>query len=1125
LVAPVLLLAAVLASALLLAALGPPAAAQAPVRGYYRFPTVHGDQVAFTSEGDLWVVPLAGGEARRLTSHEGQEYFAQFSPDGRWLAFTGVYEGNDDVYVMPAEGGVPTRLTFHPDPDIVVTWTRDSKQVVFRSSRDNGLGDARLWVVPVAGGDEKRLLPVTAGEATLSPDGKRIAFVREFLEARNWKRYMGGRQQDIWVGDLDKKQFTKVTDWGGKDAMPMWMDDGSIVFMSDRDGVVNLWRMQPDGSHVEQLTFHDDYDVRFPSSDGRRVVYQIGGDLWTWSPTEKPHAIAVTLPSDRAYTRVKRVEGLKFVNGWDLSPDGGRLAFTARGEVFAVTTDKEGGRIANLSRTAAREWAPVWSPDGKSVLTLSDRSGEMELVELAADGKGEGHALTSDGKGYRYTPRYSPDGKKVAFADKFMDLWVLDLATRKPTRVAHGIYEEPRDFAWSPDSRWIAYSDLLTNLNHQVHVWDSRTDASQAVTDSFWNSLDVAWDPDGRYLFFVSDRTFDPVTAAPDLVANYINVSKPFLVSLRAGKRSPFEPPVEEAAAAEKEEKAGAGEKAAGAKAAAGAKGAAGEKGEKAEKKAALKDVAIDFAGIRERAVEFPVEPGNYFGVWATADRVFYLTAPTEGLLEGGGDTPEERPRNTLHAFAWKDKKDKVLIEGINDYVVSQDQKKLAVRVKDQFTVTAADADEVTAGKEKVKIEDFRVEVDPKAEWQQMFDEAWRLERDFMYAPNLHGVDWAAMRTKYGRLVPRVATREELSDLFSDMLGELSVSHEYVIGGELRDVKRYRVGALGADFERDAASGLYRVAHVCAGDTWTAGESSPLARPGVDVKVGDYLIAVDNEPLRAGENLYARFQDKAGKFVLLTVNSRPTAAGARDVTVKPVGSEFSLRYLDWVAANRRKVDEATQGRVGYVHIPDMDGAGLKEFSRTYYPQFAKAALIVDARHNRGGWIHWEIVDRLLRKMTALEVAREQRTPQPWPWRATRGHLVFLIDERTGSDGENFADAVKQMNLGTIIGTRTWGGLVGIDLAKWLVDGGTVSQAGYASYAPNGSGWRVEGHGFDPDRVVDLDPTSQARGQDPQLEAAIQEALAELAKDPRDYPRLPQYPDKSLPEWRKKHPPK
>ncbi len=1098
-------LAAALASLALVLLPAAPAPAQAPQQGYYRYPTVHGDRVAFTCEGDLWVVPLAGGEARRLTAHEGEERLAQYSPDGRWLAFTGVYEGNDDVYVMPAEGGEPRRLTYHPDADLVVTWTRDSKSVVFRSVRANGLNDWQLWRVPLAGGDEAPLLPITAAQASFSPDGRRLAFVRLYLEWRSWKRYQGGQQQDVWIADLGSRQFARITDWPGKDAMPLWMEDGSIVFLSDRDGVVNLYRMQPDGSGVEPLTFHDDYDARFPSTDGRRVVYVIGGDLWTWSAAERAHRIPVTLPSDRAYARTKRVEGLKFLGGWDLSPDGSRLAFTARGEVFSVPTHKEGGRIANLSRSPAREWTPVYSPDGKTVLALSDRTGEMELLELPATGKGEPRSLTADGRGYRYTPRCSPDGKRVAFADKFMDLWVLDRATRKPVRVARGVYEELRDFAWSPDGRWLAYARLLTNQNRQIHVWDARSGASTAVTDSMWNSTNPAWDPEGRYLFFVSDRDFNPVPAPPDFVTNYTNVSRPYLVTLRADRRSPLEPPVEEAPEEKKE--SGGPEKP--------------DTSEKATKKPApRKDVAIDFAGIQQRAVAFPVQPGNYFDLSATADRVLYLTAPTQGLLDedGGAERP---PRNALHAFDWKEKKDKVLLDGLNEYVLSRDLKKLAVRVKQEFTVASADAEKVEPGKDKVKIEDFRVEVEPRAEWKQMFDEAWRLERDFMYAPTLHGVDWDAMRQKYGRFAGRISTREELGDLFADMLGELSVSHEYVIGGELREVKRYRVGMLGADLEPDRASGLYRVSRIFAGDTWTESEASPLAKPGVDVKVGDYLIAVDNVPLRAGDNLHSRFQDKAGAFVLLTVNSRPTAAGARDVTVKAMGGERAVRYLDWVAANRRKVAEATQGRVGYVHVPDMGGAGLKEFSRTYYPQFAKPALIVDARHNGGGWIHWEIIDRLLRRVTNLTVWRVAPTPTAWPWRATRAHLVFLIDERTGSDGENFADAVRKMNLGVIIGTRTWGGLVGIDLAKWLVDGGTVSQASYAEIEPDGSGWVIEGHGVDPDVVVDLDPASQAAGKDPQLDAAVGKALELLAKDPRDLPNIPPYPDRSLEGWRKR----
>ncbi|KAF0245752.1 MAG: tricorn [Planctomycetota bacterium] len=1073
-----------------------PAAAQ--TQGLCRFPCAHGDRVVFSCEGDLWEAPLDGGEARRLTSAPGKEQHAAYSPDGKWLAFTADYDGSSDVYVMPSRGGEPRRLTWSPDAERVIGWDREG-QVLFRARGDLPFGRWTAWRVAPSGGDPVKVALAEAMQVSFAADG-RCAFVMWMWENQHWKRYSGGLAADIWVGDVEKKTFTRLTDWKGNDAYPMWQGD-RVFYLADRDGVQNIWSSKPDGSGLTQHTKHAVYDVRFPALSDGKIAYQLGGDIRVFDcASAEDRAVNVKLPSDRLQARARLAEPASNIERFGLSPDGTRLVAGARGDVFTIPFKE--GRLIDLTNTpAARERSAAWSPDGKLVACLSDATGEYEIWLLDPTQAQPARQLTKNGKDWKLPPVWSPDSAKLAYADMEGRLWTLDAATGAAKQVdACGTWEIST-YSWSPDSRFLAYDFPSETWNGTIKVHDTKEGRTEVVTDSRWNSYSPSWDPEGKFLAFLSARTINPKSGDYTFEYNFgiDETVKPYLLRLTAAARASFEPREGGLVTEEKEEEE--------------EKDGDGEEKKKKKKKNGGSGkpeppppVTVEWDGLFERCVVAPVPAGICRDLVYAKDRLLWIASRNKGWASG-----DEDEATSLVALELKSKKKHVVAKGATAFAVSGDGERIVVRVGDAFTRLDTSADSLPTGPDATfRTAGWTVPIDPAQEWRQIWNEVWRLERDFFYDPKLHHVDWEAARKKYEPLLPRVSSREELNDLIGEMIAELSNSHAYISGGDDRAAKPVRVGSLGARLEPDAAAGRYRVARILRGDVFDPKRTSPLIAAGVIE--GEFLFAVDGSPVKAGEGWQRLLVDKAEKPVLLRFGRKPDGSDARDVYVVALGGDGALVYADWVEKTRRYVDEKSGGKVGYVHVPDMGGRGLVEFGRQFPWQSQKDALVVDVRWNSGGNTHGMILERLRRSTTHFDKPRHFR-PEPVYWRSVRGHLVALMNHGTASDGENFVHAWQHDNLGPVIGTRSWGGLVGYRGDKNLVDGGFNAQPEFAHYGWDGK-WVVEGDGAIPGIEVLNDPKSLGDGREPQLDRAIEEALSRIAKEPRTPPASPEPPDRS-----------
>jgi len=1090
-----------------------------------RFPDIYKDQVVFSYGGDLWLVSSSGGIARRITTHAGLELFPKFSPDGKWLAFTGQYDGNFNVYIIPAAGGEPKQLTFLPDPtgvpermgpnNMVITWFPDSKRILFLSRRDTfNSWFGRLFSVSIEGGLPERLPIDKGGLTSFSPDGTKIAYNRIFRNFRTWKRYMGGMAQDIAIYDFKNNTYEQITDYPGTDTYPMWHGD-TIYFGSDRgpEHRMNLYSYDLKTRQTRQLTRFKDFDVNWPSLGPDAIVFENGGYLYAFDPaTGGTHKIAVYLPGDRDQARKHWVTVSKFITDFDLSPEGNRGVFTARGDIFTVPAKE--GSIRNLTHTPRiREKYAAWSPDGKWIAYLSDRTGEDELYLVPQDGMGKETRITTDGKMFRLPPVWSPDSKKLLFADKSVRLYYVDLEAKQPLLIDQGKYGEITQYAWSPDSKWVAYAKAAENFYNVIYLYSLAERRITPVTSSFTDSWNPAFDPGEKYLYFVSNRDYNEVLGVFDMEFANPKATRVYVVTLRADLPSPFAPKSDEAGAKKPETETPKEEKKA---------------EEKPGEREVPKELRIDLAGIADRVVALPIPPTRAGHLDASKDYIFYVTMPVEGL---SGPVPGETP--AIHIYDLKERKDSVLMAQADHYALSFDGKKLLYSAP--RTPGAGGEEEEDAGpssriygivdakppdKEPRKVGDgalsltsMRMEVDPRAEWDQMFNEVWRQQRDYFFEAAMSGVDWPKEREKYAPLLPHVANRYDLTYLLGEMVGELSTSHTYVGGGDYPDLKPVNVGVLGADLEADAAHGLYRVKKIYPGENWDAALRSPLTEPGVGVKEGDYLLAVNGRALRVPQNPFQFFVDTANENVTLTVNSKPSEDGARNVVVKPLGSEFKLRELDWIATNRKKIEEATGGRVGYVYIPDMGGGGLNEFVKQFFPQIRKEGLIFDVRYNGGGFVDQLIFERLRRVLVGMDSARNWE-PGTIPDVVFHGHLVCVTNEYAASDGDFFTFYFKKYKLGPVVGMRTWGGVRGIRGGIPLMDGGYITRPEFSLYGLD-SQWLIENRGVAPDIEVDNRPDLVMKGHDPQLEKAIELVMKEIQEHPVKLPPrppdLPAYP--------------
>ncbi len=1014
--------------------------AEMPEGRLMRFADIYKDKIVFSYAGDLWLVSSSGGEARRITTDPGLELFPKFSPDGKWIAFTAQYDGNFNVYVMPADGGEPKQLTFEPDitpvpermgpNNMVINWLPDSQHILFLSRRDT-FNDwfGRLFTVSIDGGLPARLPIDKGGLTSFSPDGTKIAYNRIFRNFRTWKRYTGGMAQDIAIYDFKNNTYERITDYPGTDTYPMWHGD-TIYFGSDRgpEHRINIYGYSLKTKQTKQLTDFKDYDVDWPSLGPDAIVFTNGGYLYTFDlKSQKAKKLTVYLPGDRDLARPHWANVARYVTDFDISPEGNRAVLTARGDIFTVPA--KDGSIRNLTQTPGiREKYAAWSPDGKWIAYLSDRTGEQEIYITPQDGMGKETRITTDGKMFRMPPVWSPDSKKLAFADKDLRLFYVDIDQKTPVLIDQGKYFDITDYVWSPDSKWVAYAKQEENTNSAINLYSLADKKITPVTTSFTSSSNPTFDPGGKYLLFLSQRDYNEVIGVYDFEFSNPKATRVYMVTLRADLPSPFAPKSDEAGK-KPDESAGKEE------------AKPGEK-EKKETEDVVKNFRIDLDGIQNRVTALPTPPANIARLQAGKDGVYYSTSPISGL---SGPLPGEHP--AIHVYDLKERKDEVLLTGADSFTLSFDGSKLLY--SGSPSGEAGDDDDPgphdrtfgiidakpsgsphKVGDGALNLSSMEMRIDPRAEWKQMFDETWREERDFFFEKAMNGVDWAKERDRYAPLLPDVADRYDLNYLIGEMLGELANSHTYVGGGDYPNLHPVNLGLLGVDYELDAASGLYRFKKIYPGENWDAGLRSPLTEPGVVVKEGDYLIAVNGRDLKAPHAPNELFVNTANENVTLTVNSQPTATGARNVVVKPLSSEYGLRQLDMVNTNRRKVDQATGGRVGYIYLPDMEGDGLNAFVKQFFPQIRKEGLIIDVRYNGGGFVDQLIFERLRRILAGMDSARNFAS-NTIPDVVFNGSMACVTNAYAASDGDIFSYYFKKYHLGPLIGMRTWGGVRGI----------------------------------------------------------------------------------------------
>lgn len=1055
-----------------------------------RMPDIQGDRISFTYAGDLWTVARTGGTAQRLTSHEGVELFPKFSPDGRTIAFTGEYDGNTDAFTVPTEGGEPKRLTFHPGVDQVAEWYPDGKSLLFRSGRASAPSRFdRFFRIAREGGFEQMLPLPTAGYASLSADATKIAFVSPSYDRRTWKRYKGGNAPNIWVYDFAANKSECITaDWEGADEWPMF-HGRTVYYCTDRDGgKQNLWAYDLDKKTQRQVTRFTEFDVKWPSAGSDAIVLENGGWLYVLDlPSEKLTRISVLVPDDKPATRAELRHVSEWMGSADLSPSAKRAVIEARGDLFTVPA--ENGDIRNLTNSpASRERDPVWSPDGKRIAYLSDKSGEYQLYVIAADGRSAEHQVTKEGPGFRYQPVWSPDSRKLAFSDGTNRLYWCDVATGATTTISHDPFGEIHEYAWSGDSRWISFTKATAAGFRAIHLFSLTDSKLTPVTDGMNDDFGSTFDPEGRYLYFVSRRTFTPQFGGFELAMHFSSTDKLYAMSLRDSIASPVAPESDE-------ELGGTGDEAS-------ADSKSGDKPkEKARSAAAEPALRIDLAGLGQRVSELPLAAGRYAGLKAVGGKLVYLSF---------AETPDEdgNAAADLHVFDFEDREDKTMLSGIEDsYALSKDGAKALYRKDDTLGIV-----ELVAGKKvgdgKLDLAGMTAWVNPREEWLQMFNEAWRLERDFYYDPAMGGVDWKAAGERYRPLVSFVAHRADLNYILGELIGELSTSHTYVSGGDVRPVPRVSTGLLGVDWSIDAPSGLYRFERIYRGRDWNSKVAAPLGEPAISVREGDFLLEVNGRAVRAPQNLYSAFIGTTGRQTTIKVGTSAKDPRARTYTVKPIASEASLRYVAWVRNNWEKVQKATGGRIAYVHVPNTATEGMQEFSKGFYPQVDKEGIIVDERFNAGGFIPDFFVEVLQRKTWSYWSTRNGESFRT-PSQSIDGPKCILANEYAGSGGDAFPFYFRQQGVGPIIGKRTWGGLVGISRDLPLVDGGSVTMPDFGIYGLDGK-WMIENHGVDPDMEVENTPESMISGHDLQLERAIEWSLEQLREHPPVRPKRPEY---------------
>ena len=1080
-----------------------------------RFPATNDQAITFSYGGQLYTVAADGGTARRLTDAPGYAIFPRYSSDGAQLAFTAQYDGNTEVYVMPASGGSPKRLTTSATLDrddladrmgpnnIVFGWRHTAAEVVFRSrwhSFNPFIG--QLYTVGLEG-DVPTQLPVPRGGfVSYSPDDTKIAYNRVFREFRTWKQYRGGMADDIWIFDLKSGALENITDNPAQDLFPMWASNGKIYFVSERTPRANLFSYDLATKQTKQLTQFTDFDVKFPSLGGKTIVFEQAGQIWKFDlATEKSSAVPITIREDFAATRPALTNVAKSLASVAPSPDGQRVTVVARGDVFTVPA--KDGPTRNLTQTqGVHERSARWSPDGKWIAYLSDATGEFELYVRPQDGKGAAIQLTSNNDTYPFALDWSPDSKKILWADRKQRLRFIDVATKAITTVAENPDAPIQQYSWAPDSQWVTYVKQERGTLAKIMLYGLAAQQTIAVTDGSYDSSRPNFSDDGKWLLFASSRDYRPIYSDTEWNHAYLDMERIYLVALAKDTASPFAPKSDEVAIAKDEEKKPSDEKS--------------DAPKSTPKKPAAVVVKVDADGLSSRVLGLPIAPSNYGSITMVGEKIYYRRAPGGPSGGGGGGEGFGGGAATKPVVALYDLKTKKETElgNFEGFEITANGKKMLIRSGRDFSLIDLPSAKVELKPDaKLDFSGLEVRLDRTAEWTQIFNESWRQMRDFFYAPNMHGVDWPAQRTKYAALLPSVSTRNDLTYLIGEMISELHIGHAYVGGGDRIEAPRIKTGLLGAEISRDAASRAYRINKILPGENWQTKTRSPLTELGVNVRAGEYILAVNGQSVRDLANLYTALIGTVGKQVVLRVNAQPTDEGARDITVIPIADEAPLYYEQFVAQNMAYVAQKTDGKIGYLHIPDMGPEGLNEFVRRFYPQLNKQGLIIDVRGNGGGNVSPMIIERLQRELTMINI-RRNGTPSTNPAQMLLGPQVTLLNEYSASDGDLFPYRFREKGLGKLIGKRSWGGVVGISGTLPFTDGGDLRKPEFAPYAKDGKSWIIEGHGVDPDIVVDNDPAREFRGEDQQLDKGIEVILEELKTKGRTLPPPPAWPNKS-----------
>jgi tricorn protease len=1053
----------------------------------FRYPDVSKTQIAFAYGEDIWIVSKHGGLATKLSSPSGAEIFPKFSPDGSHIAFSGNYDGNVDIYIIPSTGGLPTRVTHHGMPDRIIDWYPDGKSIFYASSMHSEKQRFnKFFQIAKEGGLPKQLPMAHAEYGSLNADGSKIAFTDKSRISRTWKRYQGGMAAEIYIFDLKTYASENITQHTGNDEIPMWHGN-MIYYLSDKgpEKRYNIWAYDTRTKTNGQITKFDDFDVHSPSMGPEEIVFEAGGKLYLMNlESHAQKEVEIQVVSDLISIKPKKESVSKYVQSMHLSPDGNRALIAGRGDLFSVPAKK--GIIKNLTRTSGiAERSPAWSPNGRYVAYWSDKSGEYELTIRDLKEGNKETKLSSFGPGFRYRIFWAPDSKKISFVDQTMSIYIFEIDSRTPSLIDQDIslFEGGlRGFSvsWSSDSRWMTYAKTLENSNSAIFIYDNDEKKLHQVTSGFYSDHVPTFDPDDDYLYITTNRSFTPVYSDFDNSWSYPNATQLAAIALRKDVVSPLAPVNDTVSITADEEVEKEGDE--------------NEDGKSSdEDEEASKGVVIDFEGFERRLVVLPPPAGNIGAVAAVSGKIIFHRFQNSG---SGEQIPE------LQYYDLEEEEVKTIMNGVNQFIVSANGKKVLVRKGDQAGIIDIGPDKKI--EDPLRMNEMEANVVPRDEWRQIFNDAWRFERDFFYDKGMHGVDWVGLKEQYGQMIEHCVTRADVNFVLGELIGELNASHTYRGGGDSEAAKQKSVGYLGVDWVME--NGHFKVKDIIKGADWDNEIRSPLDMPGVDVSEGDYILAVNGVPLNEYSDPWGAFEGLANKTVELTVNDRPEFNNVRTVVIKTLGSETRLRHLAWIEKNRQEVEKASGGKIGYIYVPSTGVDGQNELVRQFYGQWNKQGLIVDERFNSGGQIPDRFIELLNRKPLAYWAVRDGKNWQ-WPPVANFGSMAMLINGWSGSGGDAFPDYFKKAGLGPLIGTRTWGGLIGISGSPQLIDGGVVTVPTFRMYNPDGS-WFKEGHGVEPDIKINEDPTQLANGIDPQLKKAIENVMEQIKKKGPIHPSEP-----------------